>query len=275
MSGITYSKDLNTFLIFTTYATVYKYDINAEPPYLFINFSSHFERIKLSILSHKNQKLVCIDAYPSQTLAIVSFKSKRVEFQMKAPSDICYFQLFGDHENQFVLALESGGLLLFSFNYSMRKLLCSSEFKIELVKDEIIWQAEKPNSVAVCDRGKHILVSTSMKRSSCFRMFIFEVKGTLLLQRSVIDHKNEEISSKSAMSFYGYFRNHALWVGLTSGKPGIVQVYDYDKEAKQLREFETLRQRHNEWNPLSIVRFGGHLYYTGYEKTMIRLTLKF
>ena len=251
---------------------LYRKDISTDPLSRFMDLDCG-KRISGSLKYSKiNQRLIINT--DSANLFVVNPRKRRIElnFQKESGDGINDLRLFGKDENRIVAITKDGYILLLILNFRFRKVFAFNAQKLNFLKK----RKEIGVSITVCDRNKHFLVEIRGNKDRsllCSRVAIFELKVNTVVLKDVVDHYEERIGRKFALEFYGYYGGHILWVGLSVGRFGVAQIYDFDINGGKLKELEERGVEHQEKWPLKLSRFGNDFYYSGDHGKLMRLSI--
>ena len=265
---IIYVDFLDCFLLLAN-NDLYRKDIDGEVPYFFMSLSSQACLLRYS--KHNNPLILVQGKWGD--LAVYDLKQKKKVLHLKNPAKemIKDVKLFGEKEEKFISVARSGSVWMRIFNFSMKKLISSFHLKI----DPLEGREEEGNSIAICDKNQHVLVEMSEQAGFCSRMLVFQIKGNLLVLKANVDLIMSLRGYKSALACAGYFDKYILWVGLTSYKSNIAQLYCYELESNELKELEKKRVYHLENWPYRLEKLGGDFYYCGGNGKVLQLSLNF
>ena len=227
---------------------------------------------RLIINDHGDLTVVKLEPEKGTEEFKIEIVAKRSRSDSKIEDDLPYiadFRLFGKQEDRVISITSKGHLILSKLDYETKEGSVLSEFGIELIKE----RTKRSLLLAVSDRNKYVLVGMEEFRrlGGYSRMLIFKVIEDTLVKMNEIDEYEQDILPKIALECYGCTAHHTLWVGLTTGKDGIVQLYDYNSFTGEFRELKDKRIPHQEFRPMRLHRLDGKFYYTGRRGRYMRL----
>ena len=269
LTDVVYIKHLDCYLLDHN-NQVFRKDVDDKPPYLFMDLRCGWRAGGSFRYSSLHNRLVV--AKDCMNIAVINLEDKEIELEVEKKVG-CYiydFRLFGDQEDQMVALTSDGYLLLYQLEFGAKTGSLVSDFKIDLKAE----RKELGASLAVCTNNEYILVELAKYLPSiCSRMVVFQIKGNEFIQKAKIDMYTSRIGEKLALDCYGYIEGHIVWVGLSKGKTGVVQVFDYDLEDEEILELEKKRKPHEGDDVLKMDRLGNQFYYTGKNGSVMRLSL--
>ena len=250
---------------------LFRKNIDRHPPYPFINIDCGVRLGACFRYSDKNQRLIINQI--GKTISAVDLASKEVEIQVEKSMGgyIVDFRIMGDLEDRVVAVTQDGFLLLNKLKFDYKIGFLINFFKMKLDRARL----EEAISVAVCTKNQFILVEIGQNWDPfvCSKLFLFRVENDHLNLNQMIDVFELQIGHRMALECYGYSRNHALWVGLSLGDGGNIQVYDHNTATGKFEEEVGMELTHQELNPVKILRFEDDFYYTGHLGKVMRLSL--
>ena len=273
---VIYIKHFDCYLL-SFNSQLYRKDIDGRPAYLFMAVNCGIKSGVSFKYSEVNNRLVIIkEEECSNKIAIINLKRKDVEILAKKPplGKIVDFGIFGEDEAAVVSLANTGRLMLDLFNYSVRKLFCSSCSEIDLIKK----RKEKGFSLSVSGQHNYALVEIMGKASSSFkssRMIVFQIQGKRLVNKAVIDLFSQGIEVQCALECFGAVEGQIVWVGLSWVERGVVTIFVYDYEQGEFKEVGRRRVAHQEDHPYKVELVDNHFYYTGRRGRVMKLGLIF
>ena len=248
---------------------LYRKDIDAKPPYVCLSIECGYRYGACLRYSEVHQRLIFNK--DDTNLAVFNPKTKRIEVVLKKSfgEEICDFRLFGRQEDRVAAVTEDGHVILYSLGYGNKRGVMAH------YQEEMRKSSESAMTFAVCVKNEYVFVEFE-NRQRCSRMVILKLTLDGLVKTASIDQESQKLSEKWALDCFGYSGKHILWVGLSreAGNGG-VHLFDYETEAKKLRELVDKRVSHFEKNPNSMLRFGDKIYYTGHSGKLMSLMLRF
>ena len=269
IGGLVYVDYLDCFLLLSG-EILYRKEINNKAPSVYIDLKLSAEVILGLRYSRMNKKLITFIDY--KNLAVINIDEKRLDlvFEKEIGESVRGYKIFGEQEKKVIAITEDGYVVLYVFNYEMRKLAAIGHHKIKLIKEI----EESGLSLAVSDDNDYVLVEIIQNDNRfCSRMMVFQIDGLLLIQKAVFDAFSAKTQEKCCLQSVGCFGSHVFWVGLESFERA--QIYVYDIKSGHFKELEEKRVEHREEFPTDIHRIENHLYYTGGHGRIMRLTVKF
>ena len=254
---------------------LYRKDLDAKPPYLWMDIKIGYREGASLIYSQYNKRLFTIKDLDN--LAVIHLERKRIDLELIKVFALSHndFRVFGEKENKVVSILKNGVIVLYVINYDLRKVIACHRCST----DKILRRGEAGISIAVGDRSQYIFVEMRGYRSAFIysRLLVYKVDGHILKKKAVLDLFDQGIYCSYPLECLGYVGTHILWVGLSHFHGGIAQIFDYDTESGQLRELEEKRVSHNEYCPFNIHRLGkgNELFYTGQCGRVMKLTFNY
>ena len=271
LNDMVYVKPLDSYLLAYNHK-LYRKDIDDKPPYLFMDINCDCRIATCFRWSKMNQRLVVNKDH--ENICVINLRKKQVEIEVKKRigDRISDFRLFGEDEDMVVAITQDGHVLLYKFNFKKKVGKVVKTMDLELLN-----YRERGVSLAVCDNGQYILIEIGWiaipTTSICCKMLLIEFYKDRLIKRANLGRYSHKIGMKDVMEYYGHVGRHVLWVGLSRGEKGLVQVYEYDKGAETLSELELKRTSHEEHGPVKIHKMEDKLYYTGKFGKLMRLSL--
>ena len=266
---LVYINHMNCYLMHNN-LKLYKKDIDCKPPYLFMDIYCGWKEGASLRYSKINQRLLINIDW--KNIAVINLERKQVEVEPKRAVGelICDFRIFGKKESRVLALTTDAYILLYHFNYQLRKIGARNSFKIELKQE----RNEHGSSIAVSDKGEYALVEIGSKMGNiASRMVILKIETNQLQIRTIIEIFSHELGTKYGLECAGYAGCHILWVGLTSNGDGIAQIYDYDTQIGQLKELVSKRRGQQGSCLHQIHRLGNEIFYTGRHGRVLRLSL--
>ena len=267
---IIYVEHLDCYLM-DHYKKLWRKGIDGNPPYVYIDMSYSHTSSATFFYSALNQRLII--KKDQNVISAINLETKEAEIEVTKDigGSIDHFRLFGEDENQVVGLIEKGVVILYELDYKNKTGEVASHYKIPLIDS----RSERAITVAVCDKGRYIMVEIqTVMRWKCSRMMILEITtDNALVQREVLDVFDEGIPLKSLLDTFGYVGSHILWVSMSSKADGIAQIFDFDTETSELRELVNKRFLHKEANPTKLHRLGRHFYFVGNSGKIKSLTV--
>ena len=266
---ISYTPPIKCYLIAHDDA-IYRKDINNKPPFLYLDVSCGWRHGVCFRYSPLNQRIILIK--DETNIALLNPKTKKIELELekRVGNRIMDFRVFGEHEDRAVSITWDGHILLYSLGFGQRRGVIDYSL-MELIED----RDERGVSIAVCHKNEYVLVEITgwTDLSIVSRMLIFQVKEDSLVNKACFEQYSTNLLYKYALECCGYAGSHVLWVGLSRDDNGVVQLYDYDIDAEELRELKEKRISHQEKCPLKLHRLDGKFYYTGWEGQLMSLRI--
>ena len=252
---------------------LFRKDIDENPAYLFMDVICGARAgacFKYSIV----QKRLIINK-DMRNISVVNLQTKTVEIEVeKTVGDILSdIKVFGPQDTRVASASDDGYLLLYKLNYSQRQGSIVGSYKIDLMEE----RREVVRSLGVCSKHQHVLVEIGLKVSPWVssRMLLFRMNNNQFTLKAFIDSLSQNIGRKYPLECYGYAGRNILWMGLSTDKNGVVQIYSYDIEREELKELEEKRISHQEDHPVKVHRVGDGFYYTGYVGKAMEVKISF
>ena len=117
-------------------------------------------------------------------------------------------------------------------------------------------------SITVCPKSQYILVEIRNLYLKFYssRMMILKVTNDRLIKMASFDHLSQYIGDQHALEPIGYQGAHILWMGVSSKQ---IQLYGFNTETWEFREFEDKRLDPKEFDPLNFAVVGDNFYFTG------------
>ena len=176
----------------------------------------------------------------------------------------------GEFEDRVLSAREDNTLLLYKIDYINKKGQVVAKLKVPVFE----LREEQVKTLSVGPNMQYVFMEVGQANTTfCSRMILARVIGDELTLLEKIDQYSELLGVKIALECFGDVGNHILWVGLTQGKNGQVQVFDYDTETNHLKELKRLRIWHREQDPSQLVKLGQDFYYIGHKGNPRKLVL--
>ena len=270
INDIVYAKHLDCYILLHGHK-IYKKGIDSM-------YLSLLKEVKCGSLlsasmrySEVNQRLIV--AKNKLNISAIDLETGEIDFEVRKSdgNTITSFEVFGKREDRVLALSRSGCLLLYQLNFEQKKGSVINHHYEELRQD----RNEAGISLAVCPKNQHVLVEIghSMDSMSCSKVLLFKLEKTKIVFKASIDQRQQGLQTKIALSCYGYFKRHVLWVGLSMGENGVAQVYDYNLETGEFEELVQKRRKHYEKHPLMLHQFGKIFYYTGNFGRVMKLSL--
>ena len=272
--NILYSEHFDSFLLISR-NILYMKGIDKKSPYLYMKLGVRLPKIRrtFSNLLHSVIKHKLVSFFRLKSLVVINLITKKTVLMIsrEIQGEIQQFKLFGEHRNKVLSITDQGHILLHVLNFSLKKLLAFNELKIAIEERP----RERPQSIAVCDKHQYVFVEIIKHSDQSTRMLILKIVGNRLEKRAMISYEDplDINGNKKALECCGYFGGHVLWVGLTEFRTEVAQFYAYNTKTRDFFELKKKKVNHQEKWPTRIHRIGNHLYYSGYDSRLMRLSI--
>ena len=227
-------------------------------------------------LANAHKKLITL-SQDNKRIVVIDLETQIVDISTKSRHFIHDFMVFGDDEDQVVSLLKKGFIMIDKFDYFNKSTETQSCYKFDLLEE----REEELGSVTICCQNEYLLIQTVFIQSlsiaklcSRFAILKLDKKGLDLTNMAILDEYDNLFRTLATVHCLGYLGNHILWIGLTNEFSGLVQVFDFDMEAIELKELKEKRVDHQELDVLKVVRVNNRFYYTGANQKIMRLRIK-
>ena len=252
--------------------TISMKDIDKNPFYHYMNLNCGYVFDTFFRYSKLNKRLI----FPrdKQNISILNLERKQVDSLIRFVEEvqrISDFKVFGRKENNLIWITSKQSIELFSVSFDLRKVTSKSKHQIESIDGRL----EEPVSLAVCGRGKHILVGFKWlhqipRQSSGLR--IYGRKRRSLVKLAVVKENDDNLRVKSRLAVWRCIGSSFVFVALSKFN---AFFYVFDPESGELRELVGKRTGHQASYPSKIQRLGDKFYFIGFPGKVMRLTFEF
>ena len=270
LSDMIYYKPMKCYLIDYD-SKLYRKDVNKEPAYIYMYLDCGARVGSSFLYSDLHERLIVNKE--SKNIAVVNPRKKVVEIDIRKSvgEKIWDFKLLGERDERVVALTNDGYILLYNLNIGKREGKRGGKFKLNLLKERF----EMPVAVTVCSKHEFICIEVARAKYpyTCSRMMVLRIEGEEIFMKAILDQHGLEVGEKYALACFGYFgTKRILFLGLSLGRDGgYLQVFDYDKEASELKELEGKSLKHLESNPVKVHKVEGSFYYIGGEGSLMKL----
>ena len=251
---------------------LYRKDINKESPYVCMDLRCGSRPGAYLRYSALNQRLIINKK--GKNISVVNLEKKEIEIEVEKQvgNNIWDFKVLGRAEDMVTAITKYGYLLVYKLDFEHKTGSVMTHQKI----DTIPGREEQGTSIAASEDGDFILVEIGQYFSPrvCSRMALFKLDDGVLIRMATLDQFSLKIGYKSALEFLGCFEGYFVWVGLSSGDGGYVQIYYLNSKTGEFRELDKRRVGHHEISPYRIHRVGKRFYYTGKTGMIMSLYLR-
>ena len=251
---------------------LYRKDIDNSPPHVFMDLICGWRAGACFRFSNLQQRLIINKDFTNISALNLKTKKLEVELEKTVGSTIADFRVFGERENQVASLTKDGYVVLYGLGAQNRRVIDSHE--IQLLRE----RQEEAVSIAVSCDHKVALVEVGQydHPSYCSRMLVFRIDDEnedTLVHTTTIDLLGSRIGYKLALECCGSAGTHIVWAGISKDENGVVQLYDYDVEAEELKEVEEMRVSHQEHCPYKLHLLNGSFYYIGQNGQLMSFSL--
>ena len=273
VKDLLYIEDYDAYFL-SVGSHIYRKDINQKVPYKFMELSCGFRMAASFRYSKLNRRLIVNKNF--RTISVVNLDNQEVEIDIEDDflntQPLNDFRLLGELEDRVISARNDDYIILYKIDYARKKGSITAKIKVPLIKA----RKEQMIALAVCSKREYVFIEVGQTTtpSICCRMILERVIGDKLTLVGKLDQFSEKLGVKIAFECYGYIGNHILWVGLTKGKNGKIQIFDFDTETNDLAELIKCRRSFGELSPEKLNRIGQDFYYIGYNAKPKKLVFK-
>ena len=267
---LVYIQHLDSYLL-DCCGKIYRKDIDEKPPYFFMNLHCGGRYHNTLRYSKLNKRLIV--PKDGRKIAVVNLERKQIEIEILMKSGpgnlpIQDFIIFGRKENKISWITRSGLVNLSSISYDLKKITSKSSHQLELIQGRGEW----PQTLAVCDQGKHLVAGLQDDDYHCSRMMTFKVKNLSLHLLHILDEYNQGLKFKLCFSFIQRFGKHLVWVAASYSD---VSTYCFDCESGEMRELVGKRIAYRYVGIWKFRRIDEKcLYFVDFYGKLVRLTVR-
>ena len=269
---------------------IYRKDVDAEPPYLWMDLDIASTPGNCLVYSRKNKKLLV--GYKGSSLSVLNLRTRRIE--VTAPHGgvrLNRFSYFGRLETRLLSATDDF-VDLDRVNYSQRRIVLLHRF---FVREMLGLEAAGVvcGDFSACPKQKFLLIF--LKKISGRGPFggFFVLLGVSGDRLSVVARMESSLSPRmgllanlACMGYTGYGESQLVFIGLEKeeegrgcevGAAGRARMVIFDEFNHELEE-TVLGEKsgdlgHGEFNPYRVQLIRGALYYTGCFGKVFRLKI--
>ena len=266
LDGIIYVENLNCYLLYLNNC-IYRKDIDDNPAYVFMEgvFSDPIssDSFKYSTL---NQRLIL--PKNGSDIAVVNLERKQIEIQIVRDqlSKIQDLKVFDGSENRICFLAEDGVIEFFSLNFELKKVCSTSRYQVRFLEDRI----EVGKSIALCGQAKHLIAGLNNKYDSRSRILVFKINDRSLTQLKILAEWEMRLCSTLGLDFLKQIGTHILWISTFRDSRNFY-IYDLNTETGEVKDLDSHRVKHEDYNPRITHDSQGCLCYVGFAGIIRRL----